>query len=318
VTDANLVLGYINPQALCGGDFKLTAEGVREAIRDQVGRPLGLDAVEAAHGIFRIVNANMTNAIRRVSSQAGFDPRDFCMVVYGGNGPVHAAMQAEDLGIRRLIVPRTSPAFSALGLLIADYVVESLRSYIVPSSRAEAARVNELFDEMEGQAERELRAAGLGRDDLVFHRFLNICYPGQTFDMAVPAITRDGRITDAELARVIESFHDLHEELHTYAVREEEPVLRAVRVQTVGRTEKPGLGASPAATGTLEQALHSRRDAWFGGRFVETPVYDGVRLGSGHRLEGPAIVEERFTTIVIHPGQSVELDAFGNYVMSLP
>src|SRR5262245_5394288 len=116
VTDANLVLGYINPEALCGGEFKLAQAGVREAILEHVGKPLGLGVVEAAHGIFRIVNANMNNAIRRVSSEAGHDPRDFHMVVYGGNGPIHAPVQADELGIRKLLVPKTSPAFSALGL----------------------------------------------------------------------------------------------------------------------------------------------------------------------------------------------------------
>src|SRR5258706_13221542 len=166
VTDANLVLGYINPEALCGGEFKLTQAGVREAIVEQVGVPLGLDLVEAAHGIFRIVNANMANAIRRVSSEAGHDPRDFAMVVYGGNGTIHSPPQAEDVRIRKLLVPKTSPAFSALGLLIADYVVDRLRSYISPSSRASAERVNETFAELEDEAERELAAAGLSRSDL--------------------------------------------------------------------------------------------------------------------------------------------------------
>jgi N-methylhydantoinase A len=319
VTDANLVLGYINPEALCGGEFKLTTQGVREAILEQVGRPLGLDVVEAAHGIFRIVNANMANAIRRVSSEAGFDPRDFRMVVYGGNGPVHAGMQAEELGIRELLVPKTSPAFSALGLLLADYVVDTQRSYITPAGRASAERVNELLDEMERHAERELRAAGLAKGDLDFHRFLNVCYPGQTFDMAVPAVCNDeGRLGEGELARSFEAFHDLHEELHTYAVRDEEPVLRAVRVQTVGRTAKPSLPEAPRARGPVSEALRSRRQAFFAGRFEDTPVYDGDEIRHGHRIEGPAIVEERFTTIVIQPGQTAELDRFGNYVIALP
>jgi N-methylhydantoinase A len=318
VTDANLLLGYINPEALCGGEFKLDAEGVREAIAEQIGRPLGLDAIEAAHGIFRIVNANMTNAIRRVSSQAGHDPREFQMVVYGGNGPVHAGMQAEELGIRRLIVPKTSPAFSALGLLIADYVVDSQRSYIAPSARADAARVNALFAEMEDAAAKELSAAGLGREDLVFNRFVNLCYPGQTFDMAVPAVTHAGRLADGDLQRTVAAFHDLHEELHAYAVRDEEPVVRSVRVQTLGRTAKPHLGELERATQPLAAALRSRRPAWFDGRFVDTPVYDGDRLGFGHRFDGPAIVEERFTTIVVYPGQTAELDRHGNYLIRLP
>ena len=317
VTDANLVLGYINPESLCGGEFKLEGEGVRRAIEEQIGRPLGLDVVEAAHGIFRIVNANMANAIRRVSSEAGYDPRDFCMVVYGGNGPVHAGMQAFELGVRKLLVPKTSPAFSALGLLIADYVVDTQRSYIAPSGRADAGRINELFEELERHAESELRAARLSRDDLVFHRFVNLCYPGQTFDMAVPAVTHDGRMEAGDLARTVEAFHDLHEELHAYAVRDEEPVIRSVRVQTLGTTDKPALRLVPEASGPAADAIRQRRPAWFDGRFVDTPVYDGDRLGAGHRIEGPAIVEERFTTLVLYPGQDARLDVHGNYEVTL-
>ena len=312
------MLGYINPEALCGGEFKLTQAGVREAILEQIGKPLGLGLVEAAHGIFRIVNANMANAIRRVSSNAGHDPRDFHMVVYGGNGPIHAPLQAEELGIRKLLVPKTSPAFSALGLLIADYVVDRLRSYISPSSRASAERVNEIFAELEDEAERELAAAGLSRSDLEFRRFVNFCYPGQTFDMAVPArIGKAGRMSELDLAATVVAFHDLHEELHAYAARDEEPVVRSVRVQTTGRTAPLALGESAAADGPLERALRARRPAYFGGRFDDTPVYDGDRIGAGHVIHGPAIVEERFTTIVIQPGHSAELDRFGNYEITL-
>ncbi|HXK22809.1 MAG TPA: hydantoinase/oxoprolinase family protein [Myxococcota bacterium] len=313
VTDANLVLGYINPEALCGGEFKLTQAGVREAILEQVGRPLGLDLVQAAHGIFRIVNANMTNAIRRVSSEAGHDPRAFHMVVYGGNGPIHAPFQAEELGIRKLLVPKTSPAFSALGLLIADFVVDRQRSYISPSSRASAERVNEIFELLEGEAEAELSAAGLSRGDLEFRRFVNLCYPGQTFDMAVPARTRAGRMSAADLAATIAAFHDLHEELHAYAARDEEPVVRSVRVQTLGRTAALDLGESARADAPLDRALLARRPAFFDGRFVDTPVYDGDRIRVGHEIRGPAIVEERFTTILVPPGWRAALDRFSNY-----
>jgi N-methylhydantoinase A len=317
VTDANVVLGYLNPEALCGGEFKLASEGVREALLAQIGHPLGLDVVEAAHGIFRIVNANMANAIRRVSSQAGIDPRDLSMVVYGGNGPVHASKQAEELGIRRLLVPKTSPAFSALGLLIADYTVEAQRSYIAPTGRADPAHINTLLAEMEDEARAELRLAGLRPEDIDYHRFLTLCYPGQTFDMPVPAATRDGRLGEGDLERTVEAFHDLHQELHTYAMRDEEPVLRGVRVQAVGRTPKPSLGAATGAAGGPADARIGRRPAFFGGRFVDTPVYDGERLGPGHRLEGPAIVEERFTTIVLDPGHRAELDADGSYAIEI-
>ncbi len=317
MTDANLVLGYINPSALCGGEFKLSTQGVREAIAQKVGKPLGLDVVEAAYGIFRIVNANMANAIRRVSSESGYDPREFTMVVYGGNGPVHAGMQADDLGIRRLIVPKTSPAFSALGLLIADYVVDTQRSYITPSGLAQAERINSLLAEIEHQAERELELAGLVRGALHFNRYLNMCYPGPTFDMAVPMVLSDGRMSPTDLLKTVHRFHDQHEELHTYAVREEEPIIRAVRVQTLGKTEKPRIRAYPWSTSSVESALRERRSAYFGDGFVDTPVYDGALVGFGHAFEGPAIVEEKFTTIVIYPGQSAEIDKYGNYVITL-
>jgi N-methylhydantoinase A len=316
VTDANLVLGYLNPEALCGGEFKLKPAGVREALRREIGEPLGLDEVEAAHGIFRIVNANMANAIRRVSSERGVDPRELCMVVYGGSAPVHAAKQAEELGIGRLLVPKTSPAFSALGLLLSDHVVDTQRSYISPAGRADPERIEALFVELEVQAAAELAVAGLGPGDLERTRLLAICYPGQTFDMPVP-VARSGGITSAaDLRATVLRFHDLHEELHAYAVRDEEPVIRAVRVQTLGRTAKPELREYERTRAPVASALRTRRPAFFDGRFVETPVYDGARVGHGHRIEGPAIVEERFTTLVVYPGWTAELDRHGNYAVT--
>src|SRR5260221_3123823 len=121
--------------------MRLRTAGLREAVTAQIGRPLGLDAVAAAHGIYRLVNANMANAIRRISAQRGVDPRGLTMVVYGGNGPVHATAQAEELGIGTVLVPKTSPAFSALGLLLSDHVVDELRAYITPVAQAELDRV---------------------------------------------------------------------------------------------------------------------------------------------------------------------------------
>ena len=123
--------------------------------------------------------------------------------------------------------------------------------------------------------------------------------------------------TQSELAQTVDAFHDLHEELHTYAVREEEPVIRSVRVHAVGQTRKPGLGEHPPAKGSVDAALRSRRQAFFGGRFQDTPVYDGEEIGPGHRIEGPAILEERFTTIVLYPGHVAEVDRWGNYAIQL-
>jgi N-methylhydantoinase A len=313
VTDANVVLGYLNPTALCGGALKLQQAGVREAILERVGQPLGLDLTAAADGIFRIVNANMVSAIRRVSSQAGLDPRDFQMVVYGGNGPVHAGKQAEELGVRKLIVPKTSPAFSALGLLLADYVVDGQRAYIAPASRADLSAIGGIYDALYEQAAAELGAAGFERSSLRISRSLGLCYPGQTFDLAVPLT----EISAAGLARAVTEFHDRHEKLRTFAVRDEEPVIRVVRLQTVAALSKPPLPGCAAASGSLDRALAGRRKVYFDGRFVDTPIYSGDRLGAGDRLEGPAVIEEKLTTLVLYPGHRAELTERGEYVVTL-
>src|SRR5207248_1527804 len=228
VTDANLVLGYLNPGSFCGGTMRLDVEGAHAAIRERVAKPLGVPVVEAAEGIFRLVNANMAHAVRKVSAGRGVDPRPLTLVVFGGNGPVHAGMQAAELGIRRIFVPKLAPAFSALGLLLTDHVVDQMRSYISPVGRVDLARVNRLFAEMEAAAR------------------------------ALPRLPRKA-------------------------------------------PGSPRLGA---------------RKAFFRGRFVATPVYDGARLGPGQAILGPAIVEEPFTTIVVYPGQRATVDAFGNYTIT--
>src|SRR4029077_2105603 len=129
VTDANVVLGYLNPDRFSGGTMRLDAEGAHAAVRARIAQPLKLSVVEAAEGIFRLVNANMANAIRKATARRGVDPRGLTLVVFGGNGPLHAGMQAAELGIRRILVPKLSPAFSALGLLLTDHVVDEIRSY---------------------------------------------------------------------------------------------------------------------------------------------------------------------------------------------
>ena len=261
----------------------------------------------------------MANAIRRVSCQVGHDPRSFAMLVYGGNGPVHAGKQAEELGIRRILIPRTSPAFSALGLLLADHVVEGQRAYIAPSRSVDSDWVNSVFDELAEQASSAFERAGVPRSDLRAERYLAMCYPGQTFEMSVP-IADDAsprRLVQADIERTIDALHRMHEEVHGFAARDEEPVVRAVRLSMQGRTEKPRLPKLPPATSQVRAALTGNRPVYFDGGWVDTPVYDGERVGPGHRLEGPAIVEERFTTVVLYPGHKAELDALGNFVVTL-
>ncbi len=315
VTDANLLLGYLNPDDFCGGTMRLRTAGVREAITEQVARPLRLDAIAAAHGIYRLVNANMANSIRRISATRGVDPRGLTMVVYGGNGPVHATAQAEELGIKTVLVPKTSPAFSALGLLLSDHVIDEMRAYITPVGRADIDRFNALLIEMEQAARNVLASRHSGRKHVEIRRFANMCYPGQTFDIPVPIASRNGILGRRELGVLVDCFHELHEELHTYASRDEEPILRSVRLTAVGVTAKPQIPV--IARSASRPPVKGRRKAFFGGRFVVVPIYAGPGMRAGQRVKGPAIIEEPFTTIVLHPRQDATLDRHGNYRIEL-
>src|SRR3989449_5084056 len=234
VTDANLVLGYLNPDRFCSGTMRLDGEAASAAIEERVARPLRISAVQAADGIFQLVNANMANAVRKVSAGRGIDPRPLTLVVFGGNGPVHAGMQAAELGIRRIFVPKLAPAFSALGLLLTDHVVDEMRSYISPVGRVDLERVNRLFGEMEAAARNALGTRdGRRSRRLRFERMAALCYPGQTFDMPVPLPARPGPVTARGLADTAERFHRLHAARHTYACRDEEPILRGLRLKAV-------------------------------------------------------------------------------------
>jgi N-methylhydantoinase A len=311
VTDANALLGYLNPEDFCGGQMRLQTAGLTQAMDAQVGKPLGLNATDAAHGIYRLVNANMANAIRRVAAQRGVDPRRLTMVAYGGNGPVHATAQADELGIGTVLVPKVAPAFSALGLQLSDHLVDEMRAYIAPIGQVDLERVNALFAEMEAAARAVLGKRRGTHKRIEARRFMSLCYPGQTFDMAVPVVSSNGHLKPRALTDTVERFHALHEELHTYASRDELPILRGLRLTLIGVTDKPQLPTFGRST--AKPPLKGRRLAYFGGRFVATPIYDGSRIRVGQRIAGPAIIEEPFTTIVLHAKQVANLDRFGNY-----
>jgi len=194
-------------------------------------------------------------------------------------------------------------------------VVDEMRSYISPVGRVDPARVNRLFGEMEAAARNALGTRdGRRARRLRFERMAALCYPGQTFDMPVALPARPGPVTARVLADTVERFHRLHEELHTYACRDEEPILRGLRVKAVAEEEKPALPRLPRkAVGSPRLGA---RKAFFRGRFVATPVYDGARLAPGQAILGPAIVEEPFTTVVVYPGERATVDAVGNYTIT--
>jgi N-methylhydantoinase A len=315
VTDANAVLGYLPASRFAGGTMRLDIDAARAAIEEHVAEPLGMDVTSAAWGISRIVNSNMADATRRVLSSYGADARDLPLIVYGGNGAVHGWALAEELGAGRVLVPKAAPAFSALGLLVADYVIDLVRSYVAPLSLVDVDRVEALLRELEEEADKELAPANLPEPDLSTEAFVQMCYPGQNFDMSVP-IEEDRRLDHASLLDLADRFHGLHQADRGFSFPGQQPLVRGVRLAKRGRTRKPGhLGWTGAAT-ALEQALKETRPACFGEGMVDTPVYDGPALAPGAVVEGPALVEEPFTVVVLPPGSRATLDSEGSYAIT--
>ena len=311
VTDANAVLGFLNPNFFYGGELSLDLESAREAIDEQIRRPLGLPSVEeAALGIFRLVNANMANAIQRVSASQGVDARALPLLAFGGNGALHAGMQARELGIRKILVPKNAPTFSALGLLLTDPKVIEVRSCITPMERAKSAPLERSFREMQKSAKAALHSAGFPTTNASFNRVAHMCYPGQTFDLKVP-IRSLGSLTRASLESLVEDFHALHEKLHTYASRDQNPILRAIGIEARAASEKPRLSR---LTGSGKPAKpRGKRRIYLDGGWVNTAIYEGDAMKARQQIKGPAIIEERLTTVVVYPGQTARLDVNGIY-----
>jgi N-methylhydantoinase A len=316
VTDADAALGYLPTQSFAGGRMQLDVDAARAAIARDVGDPLGIDVVEAAWGIERIVNANMADETRRVLAAHGADPRDLAVIAYGGNGAVHAWAVATELGIDRILVPKAAPAFSALGVLVADYVVDLVRAYVVPLSQVDLTRVHGLMHELTDEAGKELEPAGLAADAVELALYAQMCYPGQNFDMSVP-VPEGEELDEPGLLDLTERFHDQHEADRGFSFRNQQPLLRGVRIIGRGLTAKPGHLAEMGTVDDAAQARTGSRSAYFGVDFVDTPVYDGSSLAPGARVTGPALIEEPFTVVVVPPGANATLSTQGNYEIAL-
>jgi N-methylhydantoinase A len=316
VTDADAVLGYLPVKGFAGGRMELDVDSARAAIERQVAEPLGLDVDEAAWAIERIVNTNMANAARRVLSGHGADPRSMAMIAFGGGGPVHAWAQARELGIKTVLVPKCSPAFSALGLLVSDYVVDLMRAYVVKLSDLDLGRVRKLAHELRAEADAELAPARLAPEDVEANLFAQMCYHGQNFDMSVP-LPEGEDLAESQLIDLAERFHRMHESTRGFAFPNQQPLVRGIRLIQKGKTPKPPVLAHMGTVSDASQARTGARPVHFGSGFVEVPTYDGAVLGTGAVVTGPALIEEPFTVIVLADGDVARLDEHGNYLIDI-
>ena len=325
VSDANLVLGYLNPGGLLGGTFPLDKAKAETAIRTRIAEPLGLTLERAAYGMFTIVNNNMVNGIRRVSVERGYDPRDFVLVCAGGATGAHITALAREMGIDTVIVPKLASGLCAYGQIISDvkYNYMATAPLRLDSDRA-GDKIDALFQQIEAEGLRHLASDGFAPDKIDIKRSLDMRYVGQVHECTVDI--GNFSIDSGTLDQVMDAFHKRHEELYTYCERHNAVEVVNIEATVYGRIEKPM--APHLETGTAIRRLHSgsglkdaikaTRPLIFsaGGKAVDAPVYDGSRLGAGDTFSGPAVIEEVTTTIVIEPGWSVAPHASGSYLIT--
>ncbi|HJU48146.1 MAG TPA: hydantoinase/oxoprolinase family protein [Gaiellaceae bacterium] len=300
VTDANVVLGRLNPAYFLGGEIALDVDGARSAIEERCAKPLGLGVVEAAHGIVEIANAAMVNALHLISVQRGYDPRDFVLVGFGGAGPVHANALARDAELPRLLIPRSPGVFSATGLLVTDLERDAAVTIMRRLDDLDAAEVEASFTELERAGRAELEREGVAPGAIEFVRRLDLRYVGQSYELTVP--------WGDEL---LERFHAEHDRVYGFSAPGEPVEAVSVRLTSIGRIAKPPpRRLEPRGTAGPKET----RRVYFAeaGGYVACPIYDRYGLAAGAAFPGPAVVEELDSTTVVHPGFAVTVDEIGN------
>jgi N-methylhydantoinase A len=315
VTDANLVLGYLDPANFLGGERRLDV-GLAERAIDRVGAALGIDRLAAASGIHRVINTNMAEGVRLVSVRRGVDPRRFALFAFGGAAGLHATDIARQLGLARVIVPRVASVLSAWGMLATDLRFGMSRTHIGDARALDGAAVKRLFEEMETDGLARLRASFAGPARTA--RAVDMRYGEQVFEITVPlddgAQGVDWSVADP-LPQIVERFHRRHEALYTYSMSDQETVLVNARVAVSGILEElpqePNLPAAPPTPPAGERRIHL--DEW-----VTAPVYTFDTLAAAQMIAGPAIVESATTTVLLRPGDRATVTPQGWLDIAVP
>jgi N-methylhydantoinase A len=299
VTDANAVLGYLGGDTALGGELSLDFDAAREALADLADEADLSGPVEAARGVYRVANANMTRAVRAVTVERGHDPRNFALAAFGGAGPMHAAALADSLDVGRVVVPRACGVLSAFGLLAADETRDAVRTYRTTLAAADADEIETLLGDLAEEARADLRdpaAAAIARE-------ADLRYAGQSFELSVAVGD------EFDPAGVAERFHETHETASGYRM-DEEVELVGLRVQATVERETPAVAYESAG-----EARVADRDATFGGEVHETTIYRREALAAGRELAGPAICEQDDSTVVVPPEWRAEVQADGTLVL---
>jgi N-methylhydantoinase A len=313
VTDAELVLGYLDPDNFAGGRMKLNRDAAVAAIQE-LGKPLGMNAVECAAGICRIVELQMADVIRKVTVEKGFDPRDFVLFAFGGAGPAHAGVFAAELGVKKIIVPQRKAAstWCAFGAAAADVLHIFEHTEIMPTP-VRAKRINDNLDELEKKAARLMKSEGIAAHRHRFEFSLDVRHKGQINEVEL-LLPWDRLPTNYDAAlrkQFVARYEKLYGRGSALAGAQLEIVVCRLRARAL--TPRPKLNKAKGLSRTVPKAAIRKPRPIQWSSLKKTPVYDGEKLAVGNTVKGPAIVETADTTVVVHPGRRLKVDTLGNF-----
>jgi N-methylhydantoinase A len=314
VTDANVVLQVLNPTHLLNGRMAIDQARAKAAIA-RLADQLGLGVMETAQGIISVVIANMAKAIRVISVERGYDPRDYVMLGFGGAGPIHAARLARELDIPRLVIPKYPGIMCALGLLLTDLRTNLSLTRLLPLDAKGAAGIEAGFAGLEERAQEWFAQEAIPEARRSLIRSIDMRYGGQGYELTVPCPA--DAIDDAALVRLRKEFERIHNQVYGYVAAEEPVQVTTLRVEAVGLVPKADLKAHPPTTAPAEAAITGHREVWLPetGGFTDCPIYDRARLGPGHAVAGPAIIDQMDSTTLVLPGQTATVDAYLNLIL---
>ena len=318
-TDADLFLGYLDKDYFAGGKLPLNEEKAVNAIKTHIADKLGMDVIEAAAGMYHVINVNMAAGVREVSVKRGEDPREFPLVVAGGAGPNHACMIALELEIPIMIVPKESSIFCAAGMLMSDLQHNFVRTHVSPLEKLNPKKLRQLFEEMEKEGIDLLKSEHIPRNRIQFSYSIDMRYVKQYHEVNV-MVTQE-EVHRGKLPSIAKKFHPEHNRLYGYSLEEVGTAIEVInlRLTCIGRTEKPRFRKMKYAGPDPSFAFKKKRRVYLPNkkRFQPVPVFDGDRLKYGNKIEGPAILEQVNTTTFVSPEFSVLCDAYGSFTMYL-
>jgi N-methylhydantoinase A len=310
VTDANLLLGLLNPRHLLGGRMAVHHDLAREAI-ERLAAALGLDAMATALGVLAVVTANMARAIRVISVQRGYDPRDYTLIAFGGAGPLHAARLAKELDIGRVLVPRSPGILCAMGLLLTDLRADFALTRLLVLGADALADMSDAFQTLEARAAAWFDDTAIAPEHRLVSRTVDMRYAGQNYELAVPL--PEGPIGPHSLATLAEGFAAVHRRLYGFVADDDPVQLVTFRVEATGVVRKARF-APRELTGSRPEVVE-RRPVWSGAGFESCPVYDRDRLDAGVRFDGPAIIEQMDATTFVPDGMTAQVDRWLNLIL---